>query len=96
MFTKKYRHLHIASVNDALSSWCLVMDEWLFLAVPWGCLRFVIVVLHDHTHLLSSCLNHKAKSLDIWYVASPSRPLPRVLINDWGQNWAYPGVTCFT
>ena len=28
-----------------LSSWCLVMVEWLFLAVPWGCLRFVIVVL---------------------------------------------------
>ena len=22
-----------------LSSWCLVMVEWLFLAVPWGCLR---------------------------------------------------------
>ena len=25
---------------------------WLFLAVPWVCLRFVIVVLPDHTHLL--------------------------------------------
>ena len=37
-----------------LSSWCLVMVEWLFLAVPWGCLRFVIVVLvfPDNTHLL--------------------------------------------
>ena len=35
-----------------LSSWCLVMIEWLFLAVPWGCLRFVIVVFPDHTHLL--------------------------------------------
>ena len=23
-----------------LSSWCLVMVEWLFLAVLWGCLRF--------------------------------------------------------
>ena len=33
-----------------LSSWCLVMVEWLFLAVPWGCLRFVIVVFPDHTH----------------------------------------------
>ena len=32
------------------SSWCLVMVEWLFLAVPWGCLRFVIVVFPDHTH----------------------------------------------
>ena len=35
-----------------LSSWCLVVVEWLFLAVPWGCLRFVIVVFLDHTHLL--------------------------------------------
>ena len=35
-----------------LSPWCLVMVERLFLAVPWGCLRFVIVVFPDHTHLL--------------------------------------------
>ena len=35
-----------------LSSWCLVMVERLFLAVPWGCLGFVIVVFPDHTHLL--------------------------------------------
>ena len=35
-----------------LSSWCLVMDERLFLAVPRGCLRFFIVVFPDHTHLL--------------------------------------------
>ena len=35
-----------------LSSWCLVMVERLFRAVPRGCLRFVIVVFPDHTHLL--------------------------------------------
>ena len=34
------------------SSWCLMVVEWLFLAVPWGCLRFVIVVFPDQTHLL--------------------------------------------
>ena len=34
-----------------LSSGCLVMVKWLFLAVPWGCLWFVIVVFPDHTHL---------------------------------------------
>ena len=33
-----------------LSSLCLVMVERLFLTVPWGCLRFVIVVFPDHTH----------------------------------------------
>ena len=40
---------------DALlsfSSWCLVMVVWLLLAVPWVCLRFVIMVFPDHTHLL--------------------------------------------
>ena len=36
----------------SLSSWCLVVVGRLFLAVPWGCLRFVIVVFPDHTHLL--------------------------------------------
>ena len=35
-----------------LSYWCLVMVEWLFLAVPWGCLQFMIVEFPDHTHLL--------------------------------------------
>ena len=35
-----------------LFSWCLVMVEQLFLAVPWGCLRFVIVEFPDYTHLL--------------------------------------------
>ena len=35
-----------------LSSWCLVIFKRLFLAVSWGCLRFVIVVFPDHTHLL--------------------------------------------
>ena len=35
-----------------LSSWCLLVVKRLFLAVPWGCLQFVIVVLPDHTHLL--------------------------------------------
>ena len=35
-----------------LSSWRLVMVVWFFLALPWVCLRFVIVVFPDHTHLL--------------------------------------------
>ena len=40
----------IALLN--LSSWCFVMVERLFLAVPRSCLQFVIVVFPDHTHLL--------------------------------------------
>ena len=46
----------IALLN--LSSWCLVMVERLFLAVLRGCLRFVIVVFPDHTHLLFMTLQH--------------------------------------
>ena len=41
----------LAALLD-LSSWCLVMVGWLFLAAPWGCLRFVFVVFPGHTHLL--------------------------------------------
>ena len=57
----------IALLN--LSSWCLGMVEWLFLAVPRGCLQFVIVVFPDHTHslffignlmTLHTCLNDVA------------------------------------
>ena len=36
----------------SLSSWCLMMDGWLFLVVPWVYLRVVIVVFPNYTHLL--------------------------------------------
>ena len=29
----------------SVSSWCLVIVVWLFLAVPWVCMQFVIVVV---------------------------------------------------
>ena len=35
-----------------LSSWCLMIVLLLFHAVPWVCLRFVIMVFPVHTHLL--------------------------------------------
>ena len=41
-----------------LPSWCLMMVERLFLAMPWGCLQFVIVVFPDHTHLLFLLVVH--------------------------------------
>ena len=44
------------------SSWCLVMVERLFLAVPRGCLQFVIVVFPDHIHLLF-WIDHRLSSL---------------------------------
>ena len=60
----------IALLN--LSSWCLVMVERLFLAVPRGCLQFVIVVFPDHTHLLflpmANC--HIFPSQRVWVRAS--------------------------
>ena len=60
-FTLVYVHSSIAIILMAkresvtllnLSYWCLVMVEWLVLSVPWGCLRFVIVVFPDSTPLL--------------------------------------------
>ena len=36
----------------SMSSWCLVIAVWLFLAVSRICVQFVIVVFPDHTHLL--------------------------------------------
>ena len=45
----------------SLSSWCPVIVVWLFLAMPWVCLQFVIVVFPDHTHLLFfgvQCVKH--------------------------------------
>ena len=44
-----------------LSSWCLVIVVWLFLAVPWGSLQFVIMVFPDHTHLLFLKENYVSK-----------------------------------
>ena len=53
----------IALLN--LSSWCLVMVERLFLAVPRGSLQFVIVVFPDHTHLLFFLKTVEAKVIII-------------------------------
>ena len=53
----------IALLN--LSSWCLVMVERLFLAVPRGCLQFVIVVIPDHTHLLFLIATQKSLPIEI-------------------------------
>ena len=56
----------IALLN--LSSWCLVMVERLFLAVPRGCLQFVIVVFPDHTHLLFFTCNVKKVHMNLMKV----------------------------
>ena len=51
----------VALLNSC--SRCLVMVERLFLTVPWGCLRFVIVVFPDHTHLLFFFINVKIPTI---------------------------------
>ena len=42
----KREHLALFS----LSSWYLVIVAWLFFAMPWVCLQFVIVVFSDRSH----------------------------------------------
>ena len=44
-----------------LSSWCLVVVERLFLAVPQGCLQFVIVVFSNHTHYFNKAKINQQK-----------------------------------
>ena len=54
-----------------VSSWCLVIFVWLFLAMPRVCLKFVIVVFPGHTHLLflfelaAQCKLFKSLFLDL-------------------------------
>ena len=60
-YTLLYVHFSIAIILMGkrelvallLSSWCLVKFERLFLTVLRCCLRFVIMLFPDHTHLLS-------------------------------------------
>ena len=70
----------IALLN--LSSRCLVMVEWLFLAVPLVCLQFVIVVFPDHTHLLFLTINNKSTTTSYFFAY---RTIPR-LIYSVGNN----------
>ena len=55
----------------SLSSWCLVMVVWLFLAVPWGLSAVVIVVYsltifeNNHYHFLHALHNCKEVKFEI-------------------------------
>ena len=43
----------------SVSSWCLLIVVWLFLAVPWVCVQFVIFAFPDNTHyfyVILACL----------------------------------------
>ena len=56
--------------------------ERLFLAVPRGCLRFVIVVFPDQTHLLLFvCLWALANSLLLWLLWLAYVDLNKTIIN---------------
>ena len=64
-----------------LSSWCLVMVEWLFLAVPWGCLRFVILVFPDHTHLLFFTIGVRLQTHNEYSTNGRTRVLYAISLN---------------
>ena len=67
-----------------LSSWCLAMVGRLFLAMPGGCLRFLIVVTPDHTHLLflahanSAHIKIDPSQIGPKFKAQPKTPQPNV------------------
>ena len=54
-----------------LSSWCLAIAAWLFLAVPWVCLWFVCVVFPDHTYFLFYTCIEKHKQI---FLSGTKRP----------------------
>ena len=66
-----------------LSSWCLVMVEWLFLAVPRGCLRFVIVVFPDHTHYFLCRSDHPFMNIS---------PILHCISNLFLSNWVTTSI----
>ena len=53
----------------SLSSWCVVIVVWLFLAVPWVCLHFVIVLFPDHTHYFR-CILYKIEHYRKYIITS--------------------------
>ena len=54
----------------SLSSWCLMIVVWLFLAMSSVCLQFAIVVLSDHTHSLFYIYLHNYINMSISYKES--------------------------
>ena len=70
-----------------LSSWCLVMVERVFLAVPWVCLRFVIVVLPDQTHLifLTWCMDNSRGTKVVYHAKTQNVCTGKV----YGWNFVY-------
>ena len=72
-----------------LSSWCLVMVEPLFLAVPRGCLQFVIVVFPDHTHLLFLLYYHFYSKVIAYYYHSITVLIPLFIFNPFMSYGGY-------
>ena len=72
--------------SSSLFSWCLVIFVWLFIAVSWVCLRFVIVVFSDHTHLLF------LTRLRAWFGSKLFEPvLSKHLLYKKSGNWRFAG-----
>ena len=64
----------------SLSSWCLVIVVWLFIAVPWVGLQCMIGVLPDHTRLrFIACL----KVMSVYFIVYFSKIKLDVLLLSW-------------
>ena len=82
---------YVASTSGPLSS--------LFKLYPWGQKwsrpggHIFYIGLYREMWKNLLVWNHKALCLDIWYVASPSGPLPSLFkLCPWGEKWSRPGV----
>ena len=50
----------------SVSSWCLLIVVWLFLAMPWVCLQFVI--FPDHTNFCSKWTPGRIKCFPLYFL----------------------------
>ena len=65
------------------------MVERLFLAVPGGCLQFVIVVFPDHTHLLYFMLPSNVDSLDLQEEDEPAHIIDGIFLILQMENFSF-------
>ena len=70
----------------SLSSWCLGIVVWLFLAVPWVCLEFLIGVFTDHTVKCHSTRTLQQKGFDEMSVTARNQVNVKVP-SDAGDAW---------
>ena len=100
------RQLFPSNDISSLTTWPILIklhrdDPWMvpfhYCSKKWIPCRTLVSMATERKNLKNLLdKNHSAESLDIWCVALPNGPLPRLLkLCPWGQNWPRPGSHLF-